>query len=136
MVKLSIEARDLILHIRGWSQLWVLKRRLRVPLTAVQEVKRVPSPVTGWWKGWRMPGIHIPRVIVAGTFYRATGREFWDVRRGNEAVEIRLTGAQYERVVVDVEDPKATVAMINEALGRPPKTPLGQTPDASLAGGA
>ena len=120
MVKLSIGAGDLIIHIQGWSQLWILKRRVRVPLTAVQEVRRVSSPVAGWWKGLRMPGIHIPRVIVAGTFYRSTGRELWDVRRGNEALEISLTGAKYKRVVVDVEDPEANVAMLNEALGRPP----------------
>ena len=117
MVKLSIEAGDLIIHIQGWSQLWALKRRVRVPLTAVQEVRRVPLPVTGWWKGWRMPGTHIPHVIVAGSFYPSTGREFWDVRRGNEALEIRLADAQYERVVVDVEDFEANVAMLNEALG-------------------
>lgn len=50
MVKLSTEAGDLIIHIQGWSKLWALKRRLRVPLTAIEEVRGVSSPAIGWWR--------------------------------------------------------------------------------------
>jgi hypothetical protein len=95
MVELSVERGDLVLEIRGWSKLWALKKQLRVPLAEIRAVRRDPQAAKGSWKGWRMPGTHIPGVITAGTFYRRTGREFWDVRSGSKAVTIELDRGTY-----------------------------------------
>lgn len=65
------------------------------------------------------PGYTYPRVIVvAGTYYRRGGREFWDARSGGTAVAVDLDGAKYRRLVVDVEDPEAIVELINGVAGR------------------
>ena len=117
MVELSVERGDLVLEIRGWSKLWALKKQLRVPLAEIRAVQRDPQAAKGW-KGWRMPGTHIPGVIAAGTFYRRTGREFWDVRSGSEAVTIELDRGKYRRVVVDVADPESAIRRIEEARRR------------------
>jgi hypothetical protein len=61
-------------------------------------------------------------------YYRAGGREFWDVRSGRQAVVIELRGNRYRRLVLDVQDPPAAVRMIAEAL-------RGQAPDAAPTGG-
>jgi len=119
MVEMSIDRGDLLVEVQGWSKLWALKRRFRVPLAHIKAVRWDPAVGKGWWKGWRAPGTHIPGVIAAGTFYRGGRREFWDIRTGRKAVTIELEGDSYRRLVVDVADPRATVAMINEALGRP-----------------
>ena len=121
MVELSVERGDLVLEIRGWSKLWALKKQLRVPLAEIRAVRRDPQAAKGWWKGWRMPGTHIPGVITAGTFYRRTGREFWDVRSGSKAVTIELDRGKYRRVVVDVADPESAIRRIAEARAEPPR---------------
>lgn len=118
MVELAIEKDGLVLKVRGWSKLWALKRQMRFPLSNVGVVRWDPAVAKGWWKGWRVPGTHVPGVIVAGTYYRRGGREFWDIRDGRKALTIDLKHAKYRRLVVDVEDPQGVVTMINEALGR------------------
>jgi hypothetical protein len=118
MVDLSIDQGELRVDVRGWSRLWAFKRRLRVPLSKIRAARWDPAVARGWWKGWRLPGTHIPGVIVAGTFYRRGGREFWDVRAGPNAVTIELEGGKYRRLVVEVANPEDAVRTINEALGR------------------
>lgn len=118
MVEVSIDQADLLVEVLGWSKLWALKRRLRVPLSQIRAVRWDPGVGKGWWKGWRAPGTHIPGVIAAGTFYRRGVREFWDIRDGRKAVTIELEGGSYRRLVVEVADPQGTVTMINAALGR------------------
>ena len=109
---------NLLVQVRGWSRLWTFKRHLSFPLSHIKAVRSAPPVGRDWWKGWRLLGTHIPGVIVAGTFYRHDGREFWDVRDGSRAVMVELQGAKYRRLIVEVADPQATVTMINEALRR------------------
>lgn len=115
MVEISVEKGEVALKVRGWSKLWTLRREIRFPLSAVKKARSEPNAVHGWWKGWRLPGTHIPGVVVAGTYYRSGGWEFWDVRSGGKTVSIDLNGGKYRRVVVDVEDPEAAVRMVNDA---------------------
>ena len=103
----------------GWSRLWAFRRRLRVPLSHVVTARWDPPAARELWKGWQLLGTHIPGAIAAGMYYRRGGREFWDVRRGRNAVVIELRGNTYRRLVVDVEDPPAAVRMIAEALRDP-----------------
>jgi hypothetical protein len=42
---------------------------------------------------------------------------FWDVHDPEKTVVIRLKDERYARLVIEVEDPPATVAAIQEALG-------------------
>jgi hypothetical protein len=118
MVEFSIEGYELAVAVRGWSRLWALKSQLRLPLSHVRAVRWDPSVARGWWKGWRLPGTHIPGVIVAGTYYRDGAREFWDVRGGGNAVVVELERDPYARIVVEVADPPVALAMIERALGR------------------
>jgi hypothetical protein len=99
-----------VFDVRGWSKLWALRGRIAVPLASIRGVRRAdPSVVRGWWKGLRLPGTHVPGVIVAGTFYDGSKRVFWDVRKPVQAIEVELAGAEYDRLVVDVADPDAAV---------------------------
>lgn len=118
MVGISIKDANVVIEVRGWSKLWTLRSEIRIPLSSVKQARLEPKAVKGWWRGWRIRGTHIPGVIVAGSYYRTGGREFWDVRSGGTAVAIDLDGAKYRRLVVDVEDPEAIVELINRVAGR------------------
>ena len=117
MVEISIENGQAVFEVQGWSRLWALRRRIVVPLPSIRSVRRAdPAVVRGWWKGLRMPGTHVPGLIVAGTFYEASARVFWDVRRPARAIEVELAGTGYDRLVVDVADPDSAVERIRAAI--------------------
>ena len=57
----------------------------------------------------------VPGVVTTGTFYQGGERVFWDVHKPENTIVIRLIQEQYGRLVIEVEDPEATVARVNEA---------------------
>jgi hypothetical protein len=119
MVEARISDGTLLLTVRGLHVLWALKRRFEIPLGHIREVRRAePGIVQGWWKGFRAPGTQLPGVIVAGTYYQGGDRIFWDVRDDSGAIVIELANEWYARLIVEVADPEATVAMIRRALGQ------------------
>lgn len=101
--------------VLGLHQLWALKRRLVVLRRQVVGARHDPTVTRGCWKGWRIPGTHVPGLIIAGTFYLHGARVFWDVRDASHAVVVELDGHAYDRLVIEVEDPDAVVALLYEA---------------------
>lgn len=67
-------------------------------------------------KGWRRPGTHVPGVSVAGTFHQDRERVCWDVHDPGNAVVIELRDDTYQRLVIEVSDPRATVELIERAI--------------------
>src|SRR5919202_5671498 len=115
-VELSQEA--LIVHVQGMDRLWALRSRLEIPLSHVVNVEADPEVAQRWWYGIRSGGIQVPGVITAGTFHQEGERIFWDVHDPENTVMIRLRDERYNRLVIEVEVPHATVAAIREALGQ------------------
>ena len=118
MVDVIIREKDVVFDPRGWSKLWTLYERITVPRSAIRGVRRAPPGIgRGWWKGWRMPGTHLPGIIVAGSYYKKGGWNFWDVRgSGKKAIEVDLEGARYSTLVIDVADPEAELRRLENAI--------------------
>ena len=118
MVEISIEGDALIVEVQGLHKLWALKSSLRVPLAHVESVRHDPERATRVFPGLRVPGTHIPAVYTAGTYYQSDFRpDFWTVRRPERAIVIQCRdGAAYDEIIVEVEEPAATVARIEAAL--------------------
>jgi hypothetical protein len=114
-VELTREA--LVVHVQGMDRLWALKSRLEIPLAHVVGAEADPEVAREWHKGLRAPGIHVPGVITAGTFYQDGERVFWDVHNPERTVVIRLRDERYAKLVIEVEDPPATAAAIRGVLG-------------------
>lgn len=116
----------LTVEVRGLHQVWAFKCRLRVPLAHVRGATADPG-IVHESKGLRGPGLHVPGGAVVGTFHHGQ-KHFWDVRSGAKAVVIELTGETYDRLIVDVTDPRAAVEAINAAMPRSGAPgPLGRT---------
>ncbi|MBF6480530.1 hypothetical protein, partial [Nocardia cyriacigeorgica] len=101
-------------------KLWALKSRLEIPLANVRGATVDPGVVKES-KGIRAPGTYLPGVITAGTFYTGGERVFWDVRDASRAVVIELRDERYARLIIQVDDPRATVDLIDQAI--PPSRP-------------
>lgn len=117
MVDVRIEGNTVVFDVRGLHKLWALKSRIEVPRGRIADVRHDPAAARSWWKGWRAPGTHVPGLITAGTYYLHGERVFWDVRDASRAVVVELDGHAYDRLVIEVEDPAAVVALLAPAAG-------------------
>ncbi|HEY6797133.1 MAG TPA: hypothetical protein VI248_20875 [Kineosporiaceae bacterium] len=90
---------------------------LRIPLASVRaayadaELAVNPGPA--------VVGRHLPGHLVTGTFRTSGERVLWNVRDPAKSVIIELAEHRYARLIIEVDDPEATVALVLDAI-RPP----------------
>lgn len=117
MARVLIDDATMTVQMTGLHQLWGFKRRITAPLEHVRGATVDPG-VVHESAGFRAPGLGLGRLATIGTFYRDGERHFWDVTAGGHPIVIELTGERYGRLIVEVEDPRATVDAINAAASR------------------
>ncbi|XVU25655.1 hypothetical protein ACQPZJ_00940 [Actinoplanes sp. CA-054009] len=115
MAIVEIEGGSLVVRVQGMDKLWALKSSLTIPLANVRGATNDPG-IVNEPKGVRNAGTYMPGVVVAGSFRREGERIFWDVRDPAKAVVIELADEHYARLIVQVEDPRATVELIENAM--------------------
>lgn len=114
MATVSIVEGRLVVELNGLDRLWALKSRLRIPLEHVRGASADPGMIHEP-KGLRVGGTHVPGVITAGTFHQEGDRVFWAVKDAAKAVVVELRDERYARLVLQVDDPRATVGLIERA---------------------
>ncbi len=117
MTQLDVTADQLVVTLHGWDRFWALKRRIAVPLGHVRGATADPG-MSREPAGLRAPGTHLPRVITAGTYYRHGDRVFWNLRPSQQPVVVELTEERYTRLVLGVDDARATAERVEQALSR------------------
>ena len=63
-----------------------------------------------------MAGNSFPGLFTVGSYRRHGKWTFWVVHDPKQAVLITLRDARYSQLVIDVDDPQATIALVNGAL--------------------
>lgn len=58
----------------------------------------------------------MPGVLSAGTFHQGGERLFWDVHDPAEVIVIELADERFKRLVIEVDDPEATVTAIGRVI--------------------
>jgi hypothetical protein len=61
---------------------------------------------------------NLPGVINLGSFRRDGRLDFWDVAQPDRAIVVELQGGKYDRLILEVEDPRAAAAEISARLAR------------------
>lgn len=117
MTVIAVDGTNLRVVLRGLHRVLGLKRGFTIPLAHVRGVTADPGMFSES-KGWRGPGANVPGLLYVGTFHKDGKQSFWAVRDKSKAVVIELQGERYERLVLQVEDPRAAVAVIERALSR------------------
>ncbi|MFJ8795710.1 hypothetical protein [Streptomyces sp. NPDC102462] len=115
MALIRIDGDNLVVVIEGLDKLWSFKSSLTIPLANVRGATADPG-IAADPKGIRAPGSHVPGVITAGTFHQEGEKVFWDVKDPSKAVVVELADERYTRLVLQVDDPRATVALVENAL--------------------
>jgi hypothetical protein len=117
VAELEIDGADLVLRLRAMEKAEGAHGDIRVPLSSVTSVRAVSDP----WpelRGIRAPGTGLPNVIAVGTRRGNFGKDFAAVHGKGPAVVVELEGADYERLVVTMDDAAARVRTIAESVGK------------------
>lgn len=117
MAEIELTADALVVHVKGADRIFAFKSELSIPLEHVLGAANDEEEARHWYHGVRAPGTGVPGVITAGTFHQNGERVFWDVHRLERAIAISLRDESYGKLVVEVQDPEATILAIAAALG-------------------
>ena len=117
MAKLIVDGPDLVVRLSWLEKLGAVHKDVRVPLRAVRSAVAEPHPWQAL-RGIRVAGTGIPGVVVLGTRYFKSGRDFVALLARRPAVRVELSDeAPYAQLLVSVRDPDSTVAAIRGATG-------------------
>jgi hypothetical protein len=115
MAEVELAQDALIVHVQGMDRLFALRSRLEVPLSHVEGAEADAQEARRRWHGILERGMWVPGPITTGTYFQEGEWVFWDVHDPEKTVVIRLKDERYGRLVIEVGDPEATVARVNEA---------------------
>ena len=118
--RIELTPQALVVHVEGADKLWALKSRLEIPLEHVAGAASATEEARKWFHGIRVGGTEIPRVISAGRFHSHGQLVFWDVHDAEKAIGIELRDEHYSHLVVEVADPEAAIARIEQAAAGVP----------------
>ncbi|KZM70036.1 hypothetical protein [Nocardia terpenica] len=110
MVEFELTGTTVTVHVQGAHRFLSLREELRFDLSNITAV--VPAEVDRRPPWVRTPGTFFPGVIAAGTFRGKGRKEFWDTLFDGRAVRIELSGTDFTRLVVDVDDIEATMGLL------------------------
>ncbi|MFJ6566357.1 hypothetical protein ACIQNU_02975 [Streptomyces sp. NPDC091292] len=117
MARIDITPDGIEVRVEGRPRLLGRWRPLVVPrahLRAVYADERAGGSFPGL--RWGVSS-YVPGVLALGSF-RSGGRlSFWDVRDPAHVIVVELADEKYARLVVEVDDPAATVAAITALIG-------------------
>ena len=117
MVRIEIEGDKAVLTVEGFDKLWAFRSRLEIPIGHIIKVESDPSTVGRWWHGVKLLGTDVPGLFAAGTFYYHGELVFWDVHDPARTIVLSLAHQRYKKLIVEVADPVATLALLQSAVG-------------------
>lgn len=118
-VELRCDGGQLTVALSGWRRLVAVQRGVSVPLSAVVAVDADAAPRARIGVGARRRSSRTPNagVFRYGAYPGGPGWAFWAIGTGQRSVVVELDAGRYRYLVVEVDDPAATVAEIRRASG-------------------
>jgi hypothetical protein len=116
---ISVEDDLMVVKLSGWRSVWAVTRGIKVPLECIVAVDHDPGVYSRVPTKARMITKQRSGVIKLGAYHSRDGWSFWACGLGRNAVVIDTKDFRYATVVVEVENPVATVRTLREAAGLP-----------------
>lgn len=116
MVDVTIHDKCLDVEVEGEDKILTLYSHLQIPLTNVKKIHRDTAVTEHWWQGLREPGLDLPDMVMAGTFYHDGKRIFCDIRNPERSIIIDLDDENYHELIVEVANPQAVISQVQAAL--------------------
>jgi len=126
MTEVRIEDNILVVEIEGVDKIFTLKNHISIPLENVVSADvdfKVGEEIVAATHAHHDAldpvvnhGTNDPKKSQRlGTFHDADGTVFYDVHDASKAIVINLKHEKYDRLVIEVEEPKTTADLINSA---------------------
>jgi hypothetical protein len=123
MTTVEIQDDRLVARIQGLDQVLALRSELSIPLTHVRGAAVSPPEVRQRWRNplrVKVLATDLPYVVMAGSFIFLDGEHaFWDVHDPDRTIVVELDHERFAKLVLEVDDPQATVAAIDAAIAGP-----------------
>jgi hypothetical protein len=117
MVEVRVRGERLVVEIHGLDVLWSLRSRLVVPLAHVKGARIDPYlEIEEPWVGAGVTDATLGWTVAAGPMLLHGEREFWAVHHPHKAIAIDLKGESFSRLVLEVQNPLATIEAVNSAV--------------------
>src|SRR4051794_24665636 len=116
MAIVEIDGERLTVSVTGLDAVLAFKHTLEIPIRHVAGIDAGSAEAGKVFHGLRLPGTNLPGIVTAGSFLWAGEWSFWDVHDPRKALTIRLNDEHYSRIVVQVDDPAATIELVRTAL--------------------
>ncbi|MGI9649551.1 MAG: hypothetical protein ACR2OI_13650 [Acidimicrobiia bacterium] len=117
-VSARVEDELLVVELTGWDRLLALKGRLAVPLSSVTSVEAKDrdaiQQLPGRWL--RLPGTYVPSMVHHGSYGRRPNRDFWALFRQERVLVLRMSGWDYQRLVLGISDPDHMAGQLTQVL--------------------
>ena len=116
MSRVKIENNQLIITIKGIRKFFAVRNKLTIPLCSV-----IDATTDFKWKDTPRPfqkriGSDIYGFYFGGTFKQKGNKVFYDLRKKEDAVLIKLKNTKFDTLVIGVDNPDETVRFIKQAL--------------------
>jgi hypothetical protein len=109
MARVTVEGAEIVVRLSPREKLAARRRQLRVPLSALREVRVEPD----WWRalrGRRGRGIWIPDRLYVGIRVLPDGQDFAVIKPGEPVLCVELRrGTSFGRLAVSDPDPERAV---------------------------
>ena len=123
MTDIELTKNDLIIRMQGIDKILAIKDQVQVPLKHIMGVwDGIDEETQAEFKhSIRLPGMYMPGIVIVGTFVVRGKKMFWDVHHDkSKVITIKVSDDEYIKLVLQVEDPAATVAAIQQAFQASP----------------
>lgn len=116
MVTIIKNDTETIIEIKGLHKLWSFKSEIRIANEHIIRVYQDLNEIKDF-SGLRAFGTYVPNLIKAGTFYQYPDSSliFLDIVNENNAIIIELKDEEYKKIIVEIEDPRKTIKILNES---------------------
>ena len=111
MAQIKLTDTGIAIKLSIWEKIGSVHRDFFIPVTSV----RGASAADAGWKrtlGLRIPGTYLPGLAVYGTYLRRS-KDFVAWKRGQQVLQLNLSGKPYTRVFIGVHDAAALAEQIN-----------------------
>lgn len=115
-MKLEISGGKLKIDLGDLEKVLAIKGGFEIPLEHI--LKAGTEALRTGWRETRAPGVHLPGVTKAGTYYTPRGREFWYVTEKGVLV-LELENESFKRIVLSMDNNKEWAERIKEATSKP-----------------
>ncbi len=117
MATISVAGDNLVVEVTGIDRVWApFKHRVTVPLEHVVTIGQGVQMGRPLMPGLPWLANSFPGLLTVGSYWRHGKWSFWDVHDPKQAVLIKLRDEHYSQLVIEVHDPRATIALVNRAV--------------------